>query len=614
MQRRFSKYHKMERVHLQRGILSLSVFGGCFLLLLFAISWLTEMLSIPEIIRSIVLNSEGFCAEFNARRISRFLLYCAALTILAYPLFRKTKRRLGSYSVCIAILAIALGILLRIDLWWTKPFYGDSFALKAGIISQSFTQLLTGPVGFNQSAPVGFVLISKAIGELSSYDNRALTLMPLLCGIVSIFLFSKLLSRARMVLGKPLFLFLFAVNPSLVLYSADFKPYGVDLLVSLLCINVLLSFSEGKRPWKTFAALCSISPLFSMPSFFLLPVSFIYVAHIHLWDPIVIWWRNRAEERVPWKAVKPVFICAAITIGIGLPVFLHTVRTMPSSMEGWWSRYSTFAPLSFSRDALLWYIRNFVMIFRGPVYFTFLPYRFSAIQIGLSLLPLLTFAIGISRGRKNSITLTFLGVSALTLLASALRLWPIYPGAASTTGRLLLFLVPFFLLILGEGMEVILRRFRVFGIVLAIFAACSTSAHFCAEAPPAWDAEKSADFLQTSMASHDELILEPTTLAILLSTNFRWTSSLEKRMAIHMLEPETLNPSLEQVAAQATDKAWLYLLEYDSPIYHNLQANSYLASNGWTYVRSDFPGIVFNRSPCSTDASETELKLPGGSR
>jgi hypothetical protein len=130
---------------------------------------------------------------------------------------------------------LALGAALR--LWQ----YGagasqwlDELALSRGIAGRSWPALLWGPLPFGQVAPKGFVLLEKAGVALWGASDYGLRLLPLAGSLVALALFYRLATR---LLARPaavaVALALFALQPELIRYAAQVKPYACDLAVAL---------------------------------------------------------------------------------------------------------------------------------------------------------------------------------------------------------------------------------------------------------------------------------------------------------------------------------------------------------------------------------------------
>ena len=126
----------------------------------------------------------------------------------------------------------------------------DELALSRGFLELSWPALLSGPLPFAQVAPKGFALLEKAGTELWGASDLGLRLLPLISSLIALWLFARL---ARRVLAHSaavaLAIALFALQPALIRYAAQVKPYASDLAVALaLTLLAAELASTGERP------------------------------------------------------------------------------------------------------------------------------------------------------------------------------------------------------------------------------------------------------------------------------------------------------------------------------------------------------------------------------
>src|SRR4051812_18126770 len=128
---------------------------------------------------------------------------------------------------------IALGIVLRLARYLAnRSLWLDEVLLARNILDRSFAGLLE-PLGLNQGAPIGFLMLQKLAVMLLGPSEFALRLAPLLAGVASVPLFWWL---ARRMLDLPIAIFalaLFSVCEPLIYYSSEAKQYGLDVTLAL---------------------------------------------------------------------------------------------------------------------------------------------------------------------------------------------------------------------------------------------------------------------------------------------------------------------------------------------------------------------------------------------
>src|SRR4051794_12995091 len=83
-------------------------------------------------------------------------------------------------------LFVVLGVVLRwVQYWPARSLWHDEAALAVNIVQRSFAELLE-PLDFNQGAPIGFLMVQKALGATFGYEARVLRFVPFLCAVLSV--------------------------------------------------------------------------------------------------------------------------------------------------------------------------------------------------------------------------------------------------------------------------------------------------------------------------------------------------------------------------------------------------------------------------------------------
>src|SRR6185503_14605680 len=95
----------------------------------------------------------------------------------------------------IAALLILLGALLRVRQYLTgRSLWADEAMLALNIVNRNFAGLLQ-PLDYDQGAPIGFLLVEKIFNSVLGKNELALRLLPLLVGLISLWLFYRLLKQ-----------------------------------------------------------------------------------------------------------------------------------------------------------------------------------------------------------------------------------------------------------------------------------------------------------------------------------------------------------------------------------------------------------------------------------
>jgi hypothetical protein len=180
---------------------------------------------------------------------------------------------------------LVLGIVLRLVRYLQNyPMWCDESMLAANLLDRRWTDLAQ-PLAYRQVCPLGFLVLEWAVVQLWGFSELTLRLVPILCALASVPLFYLL---ARRILGESpgglaLAMAWFAVAEPPIRYAAEVKPYATDLLVSLVLLNLAMSWRRAPEPGRWLWALAAVAPLavaLSLPSVFLLGG----IAAAGLWD------------------------------------------------------------------------------------------------------------------------------------------------------------------------------------------------------------------------------------------------------------------------------------------------------------------------------------------
>ncbi|HEY6928348.1 MAG TPA: hypothetical protein VJA66_01610 [Thermoanaerobaculia bacterium] len=151
----------------------------------------------------------------------------------------------GAGAACVALLV--LGAALR--LWQFgvgASQWLDELALSRAIVGLSFSALWGGHLPFLQVAPKGFLLLQKAAVSLWGTSDYVLRLLPLVSSLAALLLFYVLARRIFVRSAAIVFaLTLFALQPELIRYASQVKPYSTDLAVALALTLLTCSLAEG---------------------------------------------------------------------------------------------------------------------------------------------------------------------------------------------------------------------------------------------------------------------------------------------------------------------------------------------------------------------------------
>ena len=143
--------------------------------------------------------------------------------------------------------AVAIAAVLRLAAYASnRSLWLDEALLALNIVSKSASGLL-GSLDYVQSAPPGFLLVERAVVELLSERELSLRLFPLLSSLAAIVLFALVARRLLRPEGALLAAVLFGVNEALVYQASETKPYSSDVAVGLLLTWLTLRALERRE-------------------------------------------------------------------------------------------------------------------------------------------------------------------------------------------------------------------------------------------------------------------------------------------------------------------------------------------------------------------------------
>jgi hypothetical protein len=320
---------------------------------------------------------------------------------------------------------IGLGTILRVAEYVpNRSLWRDEASLALNLTNRPLLELLLRPLDYNQGSPLGFLLIQKVAVQILGANEYALRLFPLICGIVSLFLFYGVAKTYIRPGAALVALSLFAILDPLVYYSSETKQYSSDVALVLL-LFWLIAYYEAKpqSPWRLvlLGGVGTLAIWFSHPVIFMLGGMAVYLAVPYLKAKN---WRSLAR-------LSSVYLLWAASFVVFYFVSLRSLAASQYLLDYW---SEAFWPLAVRLSSITWPVYRFFRIFEYPVGLSF---------PGLAAMLFVLGCISIWVWNRRSLLLWVMPMF-LVLLASALHKYPF-------AGRLMLFVVPGVLLLIGEG-------------------------------------------------------------------------------------------------------------------------------------------------------------------
>jgi len=364
----------------------------------------------------------------------------------------RQKNHNVNYSAIGYWIIISIGIVLRLRQYvFNRSLWHDEARNALNIVNQSLLELIEKGT---YTAPVGFLIVEKMFIQIFNNSDYIFRLFPLLCSIISLFLFYRLAEYFLKTNSALLALALFAISNNLIYFSSEVKQFSSDVAVTLLLYITFFHIESKKlNPLSIalFGIVGGIAIWFSHPAVFILAGFGISLSLIHLYR----------QDFVRIGRLAIVYLIWVISFSAWY-LFIYIERFAQKSAVIWWtSALMPFPPSNFSD--LMWFYNTFWGIFKNPDGFL------------LTIPPVLCFITGsISMFlKKRNVLFILISPIFVTLLASGLQKYP-FPGnfllygvgGSVHSARTMLFIVPVLLLIIAEGAKQIYRNSKLMRSVL----------------------------------------------------------------------------------------------------------------------------------------------------
>ncbi len=346
----------------------------------------------------------------------------------------KAKLQKFYYSKELIWALFVVGILLRLRQYVSnRSLWVDEAALAVSLVGRSFSGLLS-PLEYGQTAPLGFLMVVKTAVQMLGPSEYTMRLFPLVAGILSLFLFHRVAVKFLDRSAVPLAVGILAISQPLIYFSSELKQYSVEVLITLviLCLAIRMWEAPPVRPAQTmlYGLWGAITIWFSYPAAFFLTGA-----------AAVLGYKINKERKAP---LWPLIAIFGLWLASILACYFFSQRYVSGDsirirLEDFWQE--GFMPLVPSVKAVQWYMRTFFNTFEFPGGFG---------QSGLAAFAFIAGIVSL-RLQKKTIGLGLLTVPILAALAaSALRVYPF-------DDRLILYLVPLFILLVAEGTVMVKR-------------------------------------------------------------------------------------------------------------------------------------------------------------
>ena len=328
-------------------------------------------------------------------------------------------------TIKISWIIISFGIIVRLIQYISnRSLWADEAVLALNIVNRSYSEL-TQPLDYDQVAPIGFLWIEKFLVNLLGDNEYALRLFPLVAGILSLFICAMIARRYLDNLGRVIAILLFSTLSPIVYYSTEVKQYSTDIFITLLLCYLLAPYGKNKLTTSRTivnSILVAISLWLSHPAIFIL----VAMVLVNIVDFLI----DKDANQLKGKII--IYASGLLSFSIFYFGFLNQANDNQNLLASWGDAFPNH-PLN-----VIWYLDAFCKFFYKPLGF----------EVGLDVIGIILFILGcFSYFHKNKIILCTLLFPLLTTLAGAgLQFYPF-------RSRVVLFLAPFFIIAIAEGIN-----------------------------------------------------------------------------------------------------------------------------------------------------------------
>lgn len=346
------------------------------------------------------------------------------------------------------------GLLIRTRLYLSNlSLWNDEAALALNIVGKSFMDLLH-PLDLNQVAPIGFVWIERAAILILGNNEFSLRLLPFICGVATLPLVFVLVRKLAGPMPALLCLGIFTVLKVPIRYSAEVKPYSLELAVTLsLLLIAWYVVRRGVRGWQLGAMFLAgtIAVWLSFPAVFVLT------------GIGCVMGLNCLIHRQWSKLVLVGAVCSIWFLSFFVQLWLLNENMANDALTiSWSNRFMPFPPST--AEDLKWFLIALLEVFKNPLRSAWRPLAAVMFIVG---------CIFLWRKDKKFFSIVLLPL-AFHLLASGLKKYPF-------GNRLLLYAAPFFLipitLFINWFLMHRINRVKAIGVLLLIATIAEPSAH-----------------------------------------------------------------------------------------------------------------------------------------
>jgi 4-amino-4-deoxy-L-arabinose transferase-like glycosyltransferase len=338
---------------------------------------------------------------------------------------------------------VGLGIVIRMVRFLLDfPLWPDEAYLAHNYLDRGYFDLLRA-LDYGQVAPLLYLWLQKTVVAICGFSEYSLRLSAFAGSIASLLLFRHLAGRLLQGIARLMAIGTFAVAYPLIRYSAEAKPYGLDMLVTLVLLVLLIEWRLAVQKTRWLWALAVAMPvavLLSYPAMFVVPTVSLAMAVELLRNGRAPGTHGR-RQWLAWLGTN------AVTAGAAALLFFASAHAQldaagPNMRHNW---EPSFPPLHSARQMAIFLLES-----HTSEAFSY-PAGGARGASSLTTVCWLTALVLLVRRRRYWLAALFTVPLALNFTAATLHAYP-YTGHS----RVMLYMAPIFCLLTGLGAAAIL--------------------------------------------------------------------------------------------------------------------------------------------------------------
>lgn len=175
----------------------------------------------------------------------------------------------NQYVVFFLLVCIGLGIILHIvPFFYNRALWVDEANLASSLFTRDFGNMISSPLDFGQSAPIGWLYIVKTIVEVFGKSRTSLRIWSLISSFLCMVVFYLLMKKKCNTNYILFFIAIFLLTDKYIYYGNEAKSYMSDNFFCLISLYIWQNYQEKKIGLNILVILYSIIIWFSFPSVF----------------------------------------------------------------------------------------------------------------------------------------------------------------------------------------------------------------------------------------------------------------------------------------------------------------------------------------------------------